>query len=386
MNTHTTIRSAAALAAALLLLLQGAPAAAQDTLAQAPAAAGPRLAVISAGAAHTCGLTSDGAAYCWGRNEYGQVGDSTKVDRATPVAVAGGREFREISAGESHTCAISVDNEAFCWGHNESGSIGTGPQQRAYPVRVIGNMRVATISAGAAFTCSVDVRGVGFCWGQNNKDGRLGVGGDGNAYSPQSPFGVRTYRVIVAGTRHTCGITVGNKVLCWGANERGQLGIASRTASAVPFPIRFFDSKSGFSAVAIGADHTCALDLSGAAFCWGDNTAGQLGIGAKKKMSVVPVLVAGGLTFTSLVAAGQTTCGTTQAAAGEVYCWGSNAEGQFAGGPPEGSATPVHAAEAAAPVSISLGAGRACGLARDGTPSCWGRGTSGQSGSGPAER
>jgi len=127
-----------------------------------------------------------------------------------------------------------------------------------------------------------------------------------------------------------------------------------------------------------------AITTSGAAYCWGDNSAGQLGIGSNKKMSVVPVPVAGDVNFTSVTAAGQTTCAMSQA--GEVYCWGSNAEGQFGGGPAEGSAIPVRAAEAFAPIALSLGGGRACGLARDGTPACWGRGTSGQAAAGPADR
>ena len=32
--------------------------------------------------------------------------------------------------------------------------------------------------------------------------------------------------------------------------------------------------------ITAGADHECALDTAGAAYCWGDNTAGELGNGS----------------------------------------------------------------------------------------------------------
>jgi alpha-tubulin suppressor-like RCC1 family protein len=46
---------------------------------------------VSVGFHHACALQSDGAVYCWGRNNYGQLGndDSLGVDSAQPVAVVG---------------------------------------------------------------------------------------------------------------------------------------------------------------------------------------------------------------------------------------------------------------------------------------------------------
>jgi len=73
---------------------------------------------------HTCGLTTGGAAYCWGRNNYGQVGDGTDSTRTNPEAVSGGLVFQAISAGEAHTCGLTAGGAAYCWGDNGAGELG----------------------------------------------------------------------------------------------------------------------------------------------------------------------------------------------------------------------------------------------------------------------
>jgi alpha-tubulin suppressor-like RCC1 family protein len=44
---------------------------------------------MAAGNLHTCALTDVGDAKCWGHNQYGQLGDGTRMWRTTPVDVAG---------------------------------------------------------------------------------------------------------------------------------------------------------------------------------------------------------------------------------------------------------------------------------------------------------
>ena len=74
------------------------------------------------------------------------------------------------------------------------------------------------------------------------------------------------------------------------------------------------------------------------AYCWGLNPVGQLGNGSIIS-SNVPLLVAGGLTFQSLNAGEDHTCGVTTA--GAAYCWGLNFSGQLGNGSILGSNVPV---------------------------------------------
>ena len=93
-----------------------------------------------------------------------------------------------------------------------------------------------------------------------------------------------------------------------------------------------------FSALATGENHTCGLTSSGAAYCWGANSSGQLGNGSITNTST-PIAVSGGLSFGALAAGGSVTCGLTSAAA--VYCWGLNNFGQLGDGTTTNSSVPV---------------------------------------------
>ena len=79
---------------------------------------------ITVGGFHSCALTGTGDAYCWGSNQFGQLGDSTTVDRPDPTLVSGGLKFKAISAGAAHTCGITTQGGLACWGGNLAGEIG----------------------------------------------------------------------------------------------------------------------------------------------------------------------------------------------------------------------------------------------------------------------
>jgi alpha-tubulin suppressor-like RCC1 family protein len=322
---------------------------------------------VSVGGAHSCGVTTDSVVYCWGRNDRGQLGDSSTEDRAVPTRVAGGIAFRSISAGGSHTCAVAADGAPYCWGANDSGQLGLGTtRDQNYPARVgfttagMGTMRVSAISAGARHTCALIIhwerQDQMFCWGANSS-GQLGIRAPGQqlnmtrvALSPQPTFGADRYSSVATGSQHTCGVSKQGSVYCWGENGRGQLGNASRTGSPVRFPVRM-RRRETFSSVTVGAAHSCALTSAGLAYCWGDNSAGQLG-GAKGASALTPVPLADSLKFTALSAGGDATCGIR--VQGSIWCRGS-----------------IPAVPSLALAAISLGPTQACGLRTDGTVYCW---------------
>jgi alpha-tubulin suppressor-like RCC1 family protein len=293
-----------------------------------------------------CGLTVSGAAYCWGFNGSWQLGNGTGVNASAPTPVAGGLQFASLAVGGAHACGLTAAGLAYCWGANTFGQLGTGAMQSSStPVRVVGGLLFASLSAGAGHTCGVTAAGAAYCWGDNG-DGQLGDGTTILSATPAPVAGGATFASVSGGNVHTCGVTTGGGGFCWGDNSRGQLG-AGLTGGKAAVPVAVVSGLT-FTTIVAGYAQTCGIAVGGAAYCWGDNYSGQLGTGAYVA-SPSPMLVTGGLAFTSLTAGGDVifdgssdavvvghTCGVTT---GGLYCWGDNGNGKL--GIPLNSAVPV---------------------------------------------
>lgn len=181
--------------------------------------------------------------------------------------------------------------------------------------------------------------------------------------------------VIAAGARHTCALDASGRALCWGANDSGQLGTGDLSAYDAPVSVT---GDLRFVQIATGGAHSCGLTALGDAYCWGDDDHGQLG-DAATSLRNAPVRVAGAWSYRTLRAGLDHTCALSTAAT--VVCWGDNARGQLGDGTTRGRATPATVAGVRA-AAIAVGWRHSCALAVDGTALCWGDNTSGQLGDG----
>ncbi|MFA4973687.1 MAG: hypothetical protein WC683_13840 [bacterium] len=132
---------------------------------------------ISAGSNHTCVILASSGVECWGGNDHGQLGDGTFDDSAVPVNVAGlPSGVEDVSAGYRHTCVVMTSGAVMCWGENTWGQLGNGTcDDSATPVSVVGlSSGVKSVAVGDDHTCVVMTSGGVKCWG-DNEYGQLGV-------------------------------------------------------------------------------------------------------------------------------------------------------------------------------------------------------------------
>lgn len=397
---------------------------------------------ISGGGEHTCGIGSNGQAYCWGRNNYGQLGNgNTGTDSSTPVLVSQGARgsgvtFTSIDARYNYTCAVGSDGNGYCWGLNadyQFGNGGTGNSnvpalvsQGARPAGVTFN----NIGAGGNQTCAVGSDGNGYCWG-NNTDGHLGDGTTTNRSTPvlvkllaQYGYQINIGNNTLAQTilpestsitvdpmpAHAAGMAsvslkrtydnaTSNNVNYTYNNLSGP-DITSISPSTVPPNTSRTFSLTGtdflnygpinLTSISTGNYHTCGVDSNGDGYCWGEGTYGKLGNGNTTNRST-PVLVnqgarPAGVTFSDISAGENHTCGV--GSNGRGYCWGYNPYGQL-GNSNTGTNSSVPVLVSAGAMgssvtfsSISVGENHSCGVGSDGKGYCWGRNGSGQLGNG----
>jgi alpha-tubulin suppressor-like RCC1 family protein len=229
-------------------------------------------------------------------------------------------------------------------------------------------------------TCVVTTGGGVKCWGDNTY-GQLGDGTTVNRAAPTAVNGLEGgVAAVVVGAEHSCALTSTGAVVCWGDNSAGQLGDGTSILRTTPTPVSGL--ASGITAIAAGLYHTCALTTVGGAVCWGNNAVGQLGDGTTTSRRT-PTAVIGLPSAASVIAASgsQHTCAVT--ASGGAWCWGLNSNGQLGDGTTTSKSTPVAVSGLGnGVVAVVAGGWHTCAVTTSGGLQCWGYNGSGQLGDG----
>ncbi len=349
---------------------------------------------------HVCAVKLDGTVWCWGRNTFGQLGDSTTTERHEPVQVVGAGgvgtlgNVIAVSAGRNHSCALKTDGSIWCWGRNAFGQLGNNSNvDSTWPVPVATLSNAMAVGAGYTHTCALLVDGTAWCWGSNSA-GQLGDNTLDDRLVPvqvttSGGGGTLSDLVTISTADHCCAVKGDGTIWCWGKNLYGQLGDGSYDARTFASPVS--DISTGLAVSVGGPGHTCAILATGNIRCWGHNNWGQLGAGTSMK-AFQPVSVSGPGGQGTLSGVLEVTAGSNHSCAlktdNTVWCWGSNSSGQLGDNTNERSFFPVQTRGPGGPgflqdvVALSATGGHTCAVLTDSTAWCWGLNSTGQLGDG----
>lgn len=342
----------------------------------APASPPPlRASQVVAGRAHACALLPEGKVACWGDNQVGQLGDTTREPRARPVLVRGLDDAEALAAGADHTCALRKGGAVACWGRNARGALGDGTtSDRAAPV-IVPDLVAASIAAGGQRTCARKPDGFVVCFGE--------VEEGATTVAPTPVFGMGEAEAIAVGDHHACarvaqvegaeGAKKKGNVRCWGVNRMRQLGVPRAADRGLPVDVPELEATQ----LALGREHSCARDAEGRAVCWGAGlrcVPGEWFEG--KRASVKPGAIPGLEGVSSVAAGGDQACAVL--GDGTVSC--VRTKGSGAGEARSCVSEPVPGISAAS--EVALGEGFGCARTREGAVHCWGANGAGQLGDG----
>lgn len=263
----------------------------------------PNFTSVVSGSGHTLALRADGAVWAWGRNDKGQLGDGTIINRPGPVQVVGlPAKAIAIAAGENHSLAVMEGTGAvWAWGDNRTKQLGTNEPiyDSPTPVQVVTDSLntllsgVRAVAASATHSLALKNDGSVWAWGIN-KRGQLGTG-DKLDSLPKKVTGLGQVTAITAGggfsrydnedpakasSRNIVQDANGD-VWGWGSNSHCEL--ADPSFDSVVLAPQKLTSLSGQSisvnakTIAYGLYHSIALDAVGMVKTWGNNDSGQLG-------------------------------------------------------------------------------------------------------------
>jgi alpha-tubulin suppressor-like RCC1 family protein/serine/threonine protein kinase len=266
--------------------------------------AGKKVVAVAAGMEFSLALTSEGKVMAWGYNEHGQVGNgSDQTSFAEPVevdtrgALAGAR-VTQLRCGGHHALVLTSDGRLLSWGANGFGAVGTGnlngpvrsPVEVVFPEGM--GQRITDVWGGAGHSLAVTEDGTLYGWGANYSHQSASDYANGYARARPSVYESPLFAPGVAGgsggAMHNAVFTLDGRLVCFGSNDNGELGIGSTSKFSLPVQVELPGGVQP-SQLAAGSHTTAALTQDGQVFTWGNGQQGRLGQGPGVKGSLRPV-------------------------------------------------------------------------------------------------
>lgn len=303
---------------------------------QCPAGEVCKFRALAAGNNHTCAVDTNGKAWCWGEDglatgesSFGTLPNHTHRRVLTDPGVTA--DFVSIDTNLSHSCAVSTAQQVFCWGNNSLGQIGA-------PLSVLDTTRARLVSSGKQYrsvttgtshSCAVQANnGLVDCWGDNSNFQLTGNSNPSRFLTINShvPLASRGVQFTASGETTTCAQVSNDDTVCWGKPAQSSPN-SSVSSGFIALPASYArsmatDLDNGF----LDRTRICITDLGGALSCgvWRTNT-------PPPRLQEIPnpkgVVV---ISWTQVDVGQNHVCAVTTR--GDVWCFGDNSWGQFGTG------------------------------------------------------
>jgi alpha-tubulin suppressor-like RCC1 family protein len=241
---------------------------------------------VGAGYASTAAIKTDNTLWIWGRNNIGQLGDNTVVNRSSPVQIGALTNWSSVALGVDSAAAIKTDGTLWAWGRN-NGQVGDGTiTNRSSPVQIGALTNWSQVAASRYNGAAIKAGGTLWVWGGNAR-GQLGngVAGGGIALSSPVQIGALTNWAQIAMSvtgEASAAVKTDGTLWSWGFNTSGQLGQNDATSRSSPVQI---GALTNWFQISSGDENFSAIKTDGTLWGWGDNGFGRLGDGTTTNRS-----------------------------------------------------------------------------------------------------
>jgi len=289
-------------------------------------------------------MTAGGEVYTWGYNKYGQLGLGNagsdvlnEEHQYNPAQVAGITDAIAVTRGYDQTLILHADGTVSAFGRNQYGQLGDGTTiDRDVPTKVSGLANIIQIDAGGSFAIAVDADGRLWSWGQNS-DGQLGLGtldNDPHSTPTQVPLD-DPIEAVSLGKAHALALSRSGEVYGWGLNFSSQVGLYDRDNEDPEWPADIVSPKKlpWFNdAVAVWANGNQSFveRRDGKIYPWGQNMLGTLGLSVDDDVKQPESAVFGLANITDLGNGALHTIALRQD--NQVFSWGWSFHGSLGGG------------------------------------------------------
>jgi alpha-tubulin suppressor-like RCC1 family protein len=287
---------------------------------------------VSSGSFHTCAIKTNNTLWTWGKNNSGQLGDGTIIQKTVPTQVGTAQDWSKISSGYTYTMCIKTDGTLWAWGDNTYGQLGNNSiLPLNIPTQVGTDNDWSTVSSGAFHTLATKTNGSLWAWGFNNS-GQLGDGTSANQIVPIRVGTDNDWAKVNAGLYHSIALKQNGTLWTWGKNDSGQLGDGTTAQRNAPIQI----GTDTWIDISRGDSHTVAIKSNNTLWSWGGNAAGQLGNGTTNPTLPVitallsPVQIGTATNWQSVTS--KVVHNLAVKTDGSLFVWGNNPYGQLGNG------------------------------------------------------